>query len=69
MGPTVRLLDVEYFERDIRLRMPFRFGVVTMTAAPQAAAGGETGCRQSGVAASGRQSCTADWTVIGIGRA
>jgi L-alanine-DL-glutamate epimerase-like enolase superfamily enzyme len=31
---TIRELD--FFERDVRLRMPFRFGVVTLTAAPQA---------------------------------
>jgi hypothetical protein len=28
--------EVEFFERPVRLRMPFRFGVVTMTQAPQA---------------------------------
>ena len=28
--------EVSFFERDVRLRMPFRFGVVTLTAAPQA---------------------------------
>lgn len=28
--------DISFFERDVRLRMPFRFGVVTLTAAPQA---------------------------------
>jgi L-alanine-DL-glutamate epimerase-like enolase superfamily enzyme len=28
--------EVEFFERDVRLRMPFRFGVVTLTEAPQA---------------------------------
>jgi hypothetical protein len=28
--------SVDLFERDVRLRMPFRFGVVTLTAAPQA---------------------------------
>jgi hypothetical protein len=28
--------DIAFFERDVRLRMPFRFGVVTLTAAPQA---------------------------------
>ena len=27
---------VELLERDVRLRMPFRFGVVTLRAAPQA---------------------------------
>ncbi|TAK41315.1 MAG: mandelate racemase [Betaproteobacteria bacterium] len=27
---------IELFERDVRLRLPFRFGVVTLTAAPQA---------------------------------
>ena len=31
---SVRRLD--FFERDVRLRLPFRFGVVTLTAAPQA---------------------------------
>ncbi len=34
--PKFRVLDIELFERDVRLRMPFRFGVVTLTAAPQA---------------------------------
>ena len=28
--------EIEFFERDVRLRMPFRFGVATLTAAPQA---------------------------------
>ena len=31
---TIRQID--FFERDVRLRMPFRFGVVTLTEAPQA---------------------------------
>ena len=31
---SVRAID--FFERDVRLRMPFRFGVTTLTAAPQA---------------------------------
>ncbi|MGH9806476.1 MAG: enolase C-terminal domain-like protein, partial [Terriglobia bacterium] len=30
---TVR--EVRLYERDVRLRMPFRFGVVTLTEAPQ----------------------------------
>jgi hypothetical protein len=28
--------EVEFFERPVKLRMPFRFGVVTLTEAPQA---------------------------------
>ena len=28
--------QVEFFERQVHLRMPFRFGVVTLTEAPQA---------------------------------
>jgi len=28
--------SIDLFERDVKLRMPFRFGVVTLTAAPQA---------------------------------
>jgi L-alanine-DL-glutamate epimerase-like enolase superfamily enzyme len=28
--------QIEFFERDVRLRLPFRFGVVTLTHAPQA---------------------------------
>ena len=28
--------EISFFERDVRLRLPFRFGVVTMTEAPQA---------------------------------
>lgn len=30
------VLAIDLFERDVRLRMPFRFGVVTLTEAPQA---------------------------------
>ena len=30
-----RILAIDLFERDVRLRMPFRFGVVTLTEAPQ----------------------------------
>lgn len=30
------VLDIAVFERDVRLRMPFRFGVATLTQAPQA---------------------------------
>ena len=33
--PTLRLEEVDFYERDVTLRMPFRFGVVTLTAAPQ----------------------------------
>ena len=32
----LRITGVELFERAERLRMPFRFGVVTLTGAPQA---------------------------------
>ncbi len=32
----LRVLKIEAFERDVRLRLPFRFGVVTLTEAPQA---------------------------------
>ncbi len=32
---SLTLIDVEQYERDVRLRMPFRFGVVTLTEAPQ----------------------------------
>ena len=32
----LRVTAVELFERDVLLRMPFRFGVVTLTQAPQA---------------------------------
>jgi len=31
-----QIAAIDLFERDVRLRMPFRFGVVTLTAAPQA---------------------------------
>ncbi|HEX5612596.1 MAG TPA: enolase C-terminal domain-like protein [Burkholderiales bacterium] len=30
------IVALEFFERDVRLRMPFRFGVVTLTESPQA---------------------------------
>ena len=32
----LRLEAVECFERDVRLRLPFRFGVITVTRATQA---------------------------------
>jgi hypothetical protein len=28
--------EISLFERDVRLRLPFRFGIVTLTEAPQA---------------------------------
>src|SRR5258706_2920637 len=31
----VKVVALEFFERDVRLRMPFRFGVVTLTESPQ----------------------------------
>jgi hypothetical protein len=37
MAPaTFRILDIKLFERGVVLRLPFRFGVVTLTACPQA---------------------------------
>ncbi|MEJ2623375.1 MAG: enolase C-terminal domain-like protein [Pseudolabrys sp.] len=33
--PTLTVRAVELFERPVRLRMPFRFGVMTLTEAPQ----------------------------------
>ena len=35
-SPRVRVREVRLFERDVRLRLPFRFGVVTLTESPQA---------------------------------
>ncbi len=35
-APAFAVEAIELTERDVRLRMPFRFGVVTLTAAPQA---------------------------------
>jgi len=35
-APHFELAAIDFFERDVRLRMPFRFGVVTLTEAPQA---------------------------------
>jgi hypothetical protein len=34
-APRLRLLSVDGFERQVRLRLPFRFGVVTLREAPQ----------------------------------
>ena len=31
----LKLADVECFERDYKLRLPFRFGVITVTQAPR----------------------------------
>lgn len=35
-APQLRVEEIELYERDVKLRMPFRFGVVTLTQAPQA---------------------------------
>jgi hypothetical protein len=35
-GVNFRILSIDLLERDVRLRMPFRFGVVTLTQSPQA---------------------------------
>jgi Enolase C-terminal domain-like len=35
-APPFRVVSVHHYERDVTFRMPFRFGVVTLTAAPQA---------------------------------
>jgi L-alanine-DL-glutamate epimerase-like enolase superfamily enzyme len=35
-APTLRVVAIELYERPVRLRLPFRFGVVTLTEAPQA---------------------------------
>ena len=36
--------EIEFFERSVKLRMPFRFGVVTLIEAPQAfVSGGASG--------------------------
>lgn len=34
--PRLRLLEASFHERPVKLRLPFRFGVVTLTEAPQA---------------------------------
>ncbi|MFM9425256.1 hypothetical protein RCH10_001692 [Variovorax sp. GrIS 2.14] len=36
MSIPFRILDIQLFERGVKMRMPFRFGVVTLTACPQA---------------------------------
>jgi hypothetical protein len=33
--PHLRLIEARFYERPVRLRLPFRFGVVTLTQAPQ----------------------------------
>jgi L-alanine-DL-glutamate epimerase-like enolase superfamily enzyme len=35
-APVFRVADIGFFERDVALRLPFRFGVVTLTRATQA---------------------------------
>jgi hypothetical protein len=35
-APQFRIIAIDLFERDVVLRVPFRFGVVTLTACPQA---------------------------------
>jgi hypothetical protein len=34
-APRLQLVETRYFEREVRLRMPYRFGVVTLREAPQ----------------------------------
>ena len=34
-APRLRLIEARFYERPVRLRLPFRFGVVTLTEAPQ----------------------------------
>jgi hypothetical protein len=50
-----KILKVQFLERDVRLRMPFRFGIVTLTASPQAFARArirlENGAEAEGAAA------------------
>lgn len=36
MAPLIRILEIDAFARDVQLRMPFRFGAVTVMQAPQA---------------------------------
>lgn len=35
-APRFQVLQIDFFERPVRLRLPFRFGITTLTAAPQA---------------------------------
>jgi len=35
LAPKIEVTDLEFYERDVVLRLPFRFGIVTMTEAPQ----------------------------------
>ena len=35
-APHLRLVEARFYERPVKLRLPFRFGVVTLTEAPQA---------------------------------
>jgi hypothetical protein len=34
--PTLKVVEIAFYERDVNLRLPFRFGATTMTKAPQA---------------------------------
>jgi len=35
-APSVTVLEIDLFERDVTMRLPFRFGIITLTEAPQA---------------------------------
>ncbi|MGO8069296.1 mandelate racemase [Rhizobium leguminosarum] len=35
-APRIRVIEIDAFERDVRLRLPFRFGAATLEKAPQA---------------------------------
>jgi hypothetical protein len=43
-APRFRIAGIELYERPVKLRMPFRFGVVTLTEAPQAFARARIEC-------------------------
>ena len=35
-APKLKVREIEFYERDVRMRLPFRFGATTLTRAPQA---------------------------------
>ena len=60
-APRVKIESVERFERDVRLRLPFRFGVTTVTQATQAVIRARISCEGRSVSGVAAESLAAKW--------
>src|SRR5919205_4106290 len=60
-APRVKVESIERFERDVRLRLPFRFGVTTVTQATQAVIRARISCEGRSVSGVAAESLAAKW--------